>query len=296
MDSRSRLQSTPLTPRRRWRLQAILIAAALVVSSCATAQNFLDPEGPRYVGSYGRTTAEAATTFRQSPIRVVTFNVRMAEDTNGAIALMTRAEPLRQPDILLLQEMDSAGVERMAAALGLNYVYFPGSVYPTSHREFGTAVLSPWPLEDERKIVLPHASLTTRVRRVVTSAVVRRGDLRIRAYAVHLPPPIAITAGDRKEQVRTIVADVAAHDETIVVGGDFNDRDVGPWFQAAGFGWLTDSLPGTSRHVGHWFSLDHVFARGLRLARVAGAAGTVDAGSTSDHRAVWVLLEPNPLS
>jgi endonuclease/exonuclease/phosphatase family metal-dependent hydrolase len=280
----------------RRRFLTVLLAVVLTSLSCATAQNFLDPGGPCYVGSYGSTTAEAATTSLQSPIRVVTFNVRMAEDTSGAIALLTQAEPLRQPDILFLQEMDSAGVERIAIALGLNYVYFPSSVYPTSHREFGTAVLSPWPLEDERKIVLPHASLATRVRRAVTSAVVCRGDLRIRAYAVHLPPPIAISAGDREEQVQTIVADATAHHEVIVVGGDFNDRDVGPWFQAAGFRWLTDSLPGTSRHVGFWFSLDHVFARGLRLARVAGAAGTVDAGSTSDHRAVWVLLEPDPVS
>jgi endonuclease/exonuclease/phosphatase family metal-dependent hydrolase len=278
----------------RRRLLTVLLAVALTSLSCATAQNFLDPGEPCYVGNYGRTRVEAATTSPQSPIRVVTFNVRMAEDTSGAIALMTRSESLRQPDILLLQEMDSPGVERIAIALDLNYVYFPSSVYPTSHREFGTAVLSPWPLEDERKIILPHASLTTRVRRAVTSAVVCRGDLRIRAYAVHLPPPIAVSAGDRKEQVQTIVAEATAHQEALVVGGDFNDRDVGAWFEAAGFRWLTDEVRGTSRHVGLWFSLDHVFARGLRLARVARAAGTVDAGSTSDHRAVWVLLEPNP--
>ena len=282
-------------PWEHWHVRVVLLAVALATLACATSQNFLDPEGPRYVGSFGRAAVEAALR-PPAPIRVVTFNVRMASDVDGAIALLARTEALRQPDILLLQEMDATGVERMAGALGLNYVYFPGSVYPTSQREFGTAVLSPWPLDDERKLVLPHASLTTRVRRAVTSAVVHRGGLRIRAYAVHLPPPVAISGRERKDQVRVITADAAAQDDLVVVGGDFNDRDVGPWFKAAGFRWLTDGLPGTSRQVGFWFSLDHVFARGLRLSGTVPAAGVVDAGSASDHRAVWVLLEPDPVS
>ncbi|MEO6058165.1 MAG: hypothetical protein ABIQ49_15180 [Gemmatimonadales bacterium] len=37
-------------------------------------------------------------------------------------------------------------LDRIARALDLNYVYYPGAIHPTEHQYFGPADLSPWPI------------------------------------------------------------------------------------------------------------------------------------------------------
>ncbi|RPJ70068.1 MAG: hypothetical protein EHM24_16645 [Acidobacteria bacterium] len=284
--------------RERIRTRAVLlllaaVAAGLATASCLSTRNFKDPAGPRYDGNYGAAAArETAPPPPTSPWRVVTFNIAFAREIDRALALIRSDEAFQALDILMLQEMDSAGVERIAKALGLNYVYYPSAVHPKHDREFGSAILSPWPLTEYKKIPLPHAAFLTRASRAVTSAVVQRGSLRVRAYTVHLPAPGAVSYDQRKEQVRIMAADAAKSGDLVVIGGDFNGRVVGGWFRDAGFLWLTEKLPGTARGFGHWWSYDHVFARGLRPAASGSAAGAVDPAGASDHRAVWVLLEP----
>jgi endonuclease/exonuclease/phosphatase (EEP) superfamily protein YafD len=274
-----------------WSLVAVLAASAATFS-CLTTRNFTQPEGPRYEGGYGLASSEAEATASSDPLRVVTFNIAQARQIELALTLLRSDSQLRKPDLLLLQEMDADGVERIARELRLNYVYFPSAVHPETGRQFGTSILSPWPLGEPRKIVLPHASFGTRIRRAATSAVVHRGDLRIRAYAVHLSAPGAIDDDERREQVQTLVDDAVRESGPVVIAGDFNSRQVGTWFREAGFLWLTDRLPGTAHGLGFWWSFDHVFVRGLRPAGQTPAAGVVDADGISDHRAVWVHLIP----
>jgi len=283
-------------PCRRLRAaHFITIAVATATLSCTSTRNFLDPDGPRYLGSYA--VAPAAIDHPAAPagvrLRVVTFNIQHARHVDRALELL-RSEPLRDPDLLLLQEMDAASVERIARELRLNYVYFPSAVHPSTGRLFGTSILSPWRLAEPRKIVLPHPPLTTRVRRAVTTAVMHRDGLRIRVYSVHLPAPASIRDTARREQVRIVLEDAAKSSDPVIIAGDFNDRNVGPWFRQAGFVWLTDRLPGTSRGLGFWWSFDHVFVRGLRAAPETPAAGVVNSAGTSDHRPVWVRVERVP--
>ena len=273
-------------------LVLLAVAAWLATATCAKTHNYLDPTGPKYEGSYVDPAAPTAGRSADGPIRVVTLNIEFAREIDKAIALLRDSAPLKEFDILLLQEMDAPGVERIARALHLNYVYFPSTIHPMAKHDWGTAVLAPWPLDDARKLVLPYAAFGTRARRATTSAVVHRGALRIRATAVHLPAPGAVRDEEREEQVRLIIDDAARTGDAVVVGGDFNSRAVGPVFKAGGFLWLTDKLPGTSRGMGRWWSYDHVFARGLTAAGDGPAAGVVDPAGASDHRAVWVRLVP----
>jgi len=273
--------------RRRWAAPAVVLLAFLAGSGCAT-HNYLNPVGPRYEGRYAPPPAADARVPPSGALRAVTFNIEYGRQIEGAVNLLRENAALHGADILLLQEMDPAGVERVAHELGLNYVHFPGGVHPSSGHDFGTAILSPWPLEDARKIILPHASFLTGLRRAVTSATVLRGSDRIRAYSVHLPAPGAVSGDERREQVRTILDDAARCADAVVIGGDFNSRSVGEWFEEAGYRWLTRDLPGTSRRFGIWWSLDHVFARGLRPE--GDGAGFVESAGTSDHRVVWARL------
>src|SRR5262245_47892387 len=88
-------------------------------------------------------------------VRGITFNIRFAREIDRAIALLIEDRDLQGADLVFLQEMDAPGTERIAAALGMHYVYYPATVHPGNGRDFGNAVLSRWPLRDEHKIVLP---------------------------------------------------------------------------------------------------------------------------------------------
>jgi endonuclease/exonuclease/phosphatase family metal-dependent hydrolase len=285
---------------RRPALAAALVAAALA-GGCASAVNYLDPAGPlyRYEASSAGPTGEAATAVPPppaAPFRVVTFNIAYGVHVDRALEALRASVALRHPDLLALQEMDPPGVERVARELGLNAVYFPSGVHPKSGRDFGCALLSPWPLEEPRKLVLPHAARGTRLRRSAVSALVVRGAWRVRAYSVHLPSPLGVSGGSRRQQVWTILADVeaAAGAEPVVVAGDFNSHGVGELFVRAGYAWHTRRVGATAHWALGGLSYDHVFTRGLTPAQdpLAGAAfGVSDNRDASDHRPVWVLLE-----
>ena len=125
--------------------------AGLLIAGCAHTVNLLDPATPRFSGEY----ATPATDSAAGPIRIVTFNIKLARRIDRAIEVL-RSDSLRGADIIALEEMDDAGVDRIARALGLNYVYYPSSIHPSEHRYFGPAVLSRWPIARSWKLLLPH--------------------------------------------------------------------------------------------------------------------------------------------
>ena len=84
------------------------------------------------------------------------------------------------------EEMDEDGVQRIATALGMSYAYYPAVHHPVDKKDFGPALLARWPIEDDRKVILPHLSLSRRAQRVaVTGRGQHRGEM-VQLYAVHL--------------------------------------------------------------------------------------------------------------
>jgi endonuclease/exonuclease/phosphatase family metal-dependent hydrolase len=273
-----------------------IAALALAASglACASAVNYLGPSEPRYLyASEGRAARGDAAA---APLRVVSFNIAYAIEIDRAIEVLRESEPLRDPDVLALQEMDAPGTERIAQALGMNAVYFPSGVHPKHERDFGCAVLSPWPLEEPRKLVLPHGARVTGLRRAAVSATVVRGSRRIRVYSLHLPSPLAISGGSRKEQLRALAADAASAEGPVVIAGDFNSHGKVEELAKAGFAWVTRDVGATARlrllGIGlAGLSYDHVLAKGLRVADEPGAVGVVaDNRGASDHKPVWAVL------
>jgi endonuclease/exonuclease/phosphatase family metal-dependent hydrolase len=275
------------------RLAGVLWLAASGLG-CASAVNYLDPSGPRYVYP---AEGHAAAGSSGAPLRVVSFNIAYGIEIDRAIEVLRETEPLRHPDLLALQEMDAPGTERIAKALGLNAVYFPSGVHPKHRRDFGCAILSPWPLEEPRKILLPHGARVSGLRRSAVSAVLVRGDERIRVYSLHLPSPLAISGGSRKEELRAVGADAASADGPVVIAGDFNSHGKVEELAKSGFLWVTKDLGDTARLAVLGIGLgglayDHVLTKGMRPVPSPGAMGVVqDNRGASDHKPIWVLLE-----
>jgi endonuclease/exonuclease/phosphatase family metal-dependent hydrolase len=259
-------------------------AAALlcVVSAagCKTATNYLDPSGPVYRGS----SDTAAPEYRD--IRVVTFNIEFGVEVDRAIAALAAHPSLRGADVVALQEMDAPGVEKIAAALHMNYVYYPISLNPKYGRDFGNALLSPWPMEDTRKILLPHTSRILKQGRAAVTARIWIAGRAVQVYCMHLGSPFGASPGNRRDQADVVLADARRVEGPVIVAGDMNSHGIGDRFEAAGFSWPTRDVGNSVRG----FSFDHVFVRGLRLEGTdAGVAREVRA---SDHRPVWVALSP----
>jgi endonuclease/exonuclease/phosphatase family metal-dependent hydrolase len=215
---------------------------------------------------------------------VVSFNIAFAREVDSAIALLTSEPALRGADVILLQEMDEKATARIADALGLGYVYYPAVLSFRTHRAFGNAVLSRWPIGDDAKIVLPHVSRFGRTQRTATAVTIRVGSRPVRVYSTHLGTMSDVTPASRQEQLQAILADARRYPR-VVIGGDMNDEGIGRVAREMGYGWPTQHGPSTHR-LGR---LDHIFIRGL-ASPSSGATGTVlDAHGSSDHLPVWAV-------
>jgi endonuclease/exonuclease/phosphatase family metal-dependent hydrolase len=183
--------------------------------------------------------------------------------------------------------MNEAATDRIARALGLDYVYYPATLHPKAKGNFGNAVLSRWPIRDDRKILLPHRGRWRRSLRIAVGATVEPpGREPVRVYSVHLETPFGISGRARREQVAAILADARAHPRAIVAG-DFNSREIMESIDGVdGFRWLTPHIGPTIAG----YSWDHVAAKGLALRDCASAGAVTGAGDVSDHRPVWAEL------
>lgn len=261
---------------------ASALAVLVLLGGCATFQGYLDPEGPRYAGGAGRAADP------EPGIRVVTFNTQYASHIPLVIQGLRDHPALRLADVVALQEIDSAGVEAVATALGMRYIYYPASHNPKARRDVGNAILSPWPMADEYKLLLPHESLGKHQRRAAVSARVHVEDRWIRVYALHLGSPVGNTGDQRREQADVVIADALRCSDPLLVAGDFNSKSLGEYFVAKGFAWPTRKV---GRTVG-WYSFDHVFTRSLRLRDQASAGVAREVDDASDHRPVWAVVVP----
>ena len=259
----------------------LALASLIALASCATAVNY-PAEGPRFSGV-------APTAAPQDTLRIVTFNTHFARKIEEQIELFRSDPELSQADVVVLQEMDDANVARIAEALGLNYVYYPAALHPKSKTNFGNAILARWPIEDDRKILLPHIAGTTKEQREAVVGTLRIGSQAIRVYAVHFGTLFEVGFGGQEEQARAVMADADTSSIPVIIAGDLNSHRTGRVFAQEGFTWPTRSLGRTYS----LFDFDHIFLRGTGLQWIS--AGIVrDSAATSDHRPVWAKVTVVP--
>jgi endonuclease/exonuclease/phosphatase family metal-dependent hydrolase len=255
---------------------ALLLATSL---GCATVTNYLDPASPRYeTGGGDQRDLDPA-------LRVVTFNVEKGLRVDRAVAALTRHPELAGADIVVLQEMGAEGVASVAAALRMSSVYYPASREPGGGADWGNAILSPWPIQDTSKLLLPHRSRFTGRARIASVARVLLPGGPVRVYSTQLGSPLGMGPGSRRDQAATILADAEGSRDPVILAGDFNSHGLGRLFEEHGYCWPTKNVGASVRG----FSFDHVFARGLCSGPLlAGVAR--DVKDASDHRPVWALL------
>jgi endonuclease/exonuclease/phosphatase family metal-dependent hydrolase len=240
--------------------------------------------GPRYAG--GVTPVVRPAGYRSPDVvRVVSFNIQFALHVDRAIALFDSTPELRDADIVALQEMDATGTRRIAAALGMSYVYYPATVHPKTGRDFGNAILSRWPILGDDKVILPHLARFEKTERIATAATVRVGGRAVRVYSVHLATRLGLGPGARRDQADAVLADAAAF-PSVIIAGDMNGYGIGKTFRGAGYRWLTEENPATD----HFFRYDHVFLKGLQPAAGTSTGVIRDNRGASDHRPVWAVV------
>jgi len=260
--------------------RAVGLAAVGLLTACSAARlNYTDPLGPRYAGGAPSARRHGDT------LKVVSFNIQYAEHVDRAIALIRRTEALSDPDVLLLQEMDELGAREIADSLGLDYVYYPSRLHAGTRRDFGNAILSRYPMEDDRKIILPHLARINHTLRTAVGATIRVGERRIRVYSVHLATMAENGPGARREQLAAVLADAQQY-PVVVLGGDFNSGTVPEIALMQGFTWPTSRL---GRTRGIW-DTDHVLVKGLALAGSPAVGLVNQVGGASDHKPVWALI------
>ncbi|HZD05999.1 MAG TPA: endonuclease/exonuclease/phosphatase family protein [Longimicrobiales bacterium] len=268
---------------------AAALSALLALSACATGYNYPDPSGPRYAAPRPPNVAPAdfapAPAATSDTLRVVSFNIEYAAEVDSALRVLTRTPELSDLDVVLLQEMDEEGTRRIAATLGMGYVYYPASYRSGTGRDFGNAVLSRWPMEDDAKLVLPHHSLFTGSQRTATAVTLRVGGRRVRVYSVHLGTVVNQWPWHRDDQLQAVLDDAEPY-RTVLIGGDMNSGGIGGLAVKRGYDWPTRDGPDTV----HFWRWDHIFVRGLATPESAAAGTVLDNHDASDHRPVWVRV------
>lgn len=245
-------------------------------------ENYSDSNGPVFTGAYAREIPAAADFV------VVSYNLRYGEAITETIGAFQTVEPLDRADIILMQEMDEAGVDRIAQELGYNYVYYPASVARDGDN-FGNAILARWPIREPAKLLLPGTHPLTGQRRTATRAIVSVGDTPVRVYSTHIEVATAPPAM-RTAQVAALLDDIPDGAGAVIVGGDFNTV-TGHGVNALASQFATAALDHDSADLGPTFTrlglrpaaADHIFSRGLASVS-AGVMGEIEA---SDHFPVW---------
>jgi endonuclease/exonuclease/phosphatase family metal-dependent hydrolase len=234
-------------------------------------------------------------------IKIVTYNIRWrsGDALHRLIDLLREDPEIGGASIIGLQEVDrhkkrtqyTNTAREIAERLGMNYAW----AAPPSNgeeEETGVMILSPYPLSEVKRILLPNTGPKGR-RRVALGATVNLGKTRIRVYSVHAET--RINGGKRLEQFRAVVEEARAYQamQTVILG-DFNTigeeavRGTRRLFAASGFSTpFPDSQP-TWKWFVIDFKLDWMWLRNLQQPTACGIAKHID---LSDHWPLWVKIK-----
>ena len=299
----------PAGPRRRrsrrlYVFTLSLIACALLLAHGRAQRQTGQPQPAVAADAQLLETGSAAQVSapKDAPAecKIVSYNIRWrgGEELRALAKLLRDDKEIGGALVIGLQEVDrnkkrtknEHTARVLADALGMNYAWAaPPSL--SDEEETGVMLLSPYPLRDVTRILLPVAGPGGR-QRVALGATIRLGAADVRAYSVHTETRIKVA--QKLEQQRAVLDDLKNYPNLTraVVLGDFNtweakaaDETIN-LFTGAGF---TSGLD-NDRSTFHTFiielKLDWLWLRGL----TATGGGINRRVGLSDHWPLWAVV------
>lgn len=265
------------------------------LSSCAfnpKIKNFPELGQPRYV--YNKLDNNLC--IYNNKIKIISYNIRICNNTSKAIELFKNNKNLQSADIILLQEMCPEAVKTIAQTLQYNSVYYPSAIHPENNKEFGNAILSKWPINNDKKIILPYINEDNfyKMLRIAVEAEIEINNSKILVYSTHLG--VFITPKQRQDQLETIINSIPIEQKHIIIGGDFNTyknihvKTIKDFFQENDFTYATKNIRWTYKY---WYllnkkiCLDHIFTKGFNIINSI----SIPDRTASDHLPICVELE-----
>jgi len=254
----------------------------------------------------GRPVRQAAFPQSSSELKIISYNIRWrgGEELRSLIELFRHDEEIGGAGILGLQEVDrnkkrtqqTNTVRLIADELGFNYAWTaPPAAKPNDEEGTGVAILSPYPLSNVQRIVLPHEGPSNR-RRVALGATITIRNVDIRAYTVHSETRISV--GRKLEQMQAVLKDLALYPATMpaLVLGDLNTwepsavKKTRKLFTQENFQTPLDDQPTFYRRILLFplkLKLDWIWLRNLE----AVSSGIDRKISLSDHWPLWCIVK-----
>jgi len=267
-------------------LGKFLIFYGLLLSACRPIHNYLKPDEPLFTGSY----ADAQYVFNEEII-VMTWNIKYAEKIDEALVELNNVEKLNEADIILLQEMNEEGVDKIAKSLQYDYVYYPASIHNHHGKNFGNAILTKMQISDSQKVLLPYQNPKNGQKRIAVRATIIFNDYEVFVYSVHTET-FWLSRRQRGVQLDSLVNNTGNESKYVIIGGDFNTmtpRSVVNLEKRFGrFGLeRTSKSAGTTVEIGVFrFAMDHIFARNMTVLET----GVWRETKASDHFPLWAVL------
>lgn len=258
----------------------------------------------------GQAAKVLSTPNAPEEIKVVSYNIRW----RGGSELLKLTKALKEdPEvggaaILGLQEVDrnrkrtgnTNTAKLLADELGMHYAWAaPPLPKPGQEEETGVLLLSPYPLSDVQRIVLPHDGPGRR-RRAGIGATVKIASSSLRVYSVH--SETRISTEKKVDQMKAVLNDLARYpkDMPAIVMGDLNTWEPGAGdkttklFTGEGFNTPFDGDATFSQKVlmvPIKLRLDWIWLRNIQATK----AGIDKKISFSDHWPLWVALRIKPV-
>jgi len=282
----------------------ILLTSALVLLACP----YLAAQSNDSLLETGAAAKLAKPPDEKTAMAIATYNIRWR--TGDELTQICKWLKDKHAVVIALQEVDRAkertkrsnNARAVAEELGMYYAWAapPLAKSPKDNEEeTGVELLSPYPLRDVMRLVLPHEGPGGR-RRVALGATIEIGKTRVRVYSVHSETRIPIE--QKADQLRAVLTDLDRFAKSLpaVVMGDFNSWEptsitsVRQLFTSEGFSTPFADEDDTFKRNAIIFDLDlkldWIWLRGMK-AKSFG----IDRGVTvSDHFPLWTVTSIAP--
>jgi len=291
-------------------LMALPLAALLVnpqkTNAPTKAPSQISAESETALLESGTPKTLRSVDVTNNQVKIVSYNIRYrsGENLKTLIKLFREDPEIGNAVIMGLQEVDrkkkrsgnTNTAKLLSDELQMNYAWAaPPRAKPTDEEETGVTILSPFPMSDIRRLVLPHEGPNGR-RRVALGATVRVNGTDLRVYSMHGETRISM---DKKmEQMNTLLQDLKKYPANMpaLIVGDFNTWEAGAERKTiklfSDFGLKTPFGSQTTFYrraffIPIEFRLDWIWLRGVEVLTY----GIDRKISLSDHFPLWTNIK-----